>query len=103
MSTIVGKWQQPAGQPYPGLWFEFKADGTFRAEYPEMGIVSSGTYTTSGNQIDMIQNQHTLGFTGQFLGLWSVEGETLKMGVGQLPGERPADLSSARTYLRVKE
>ena len=103
MEEIVGKWQQPAGQPYPGLWFEFKSDGTFRAEFPEMGIVSSGSYSIEGDQIDMDQTLHTLGFTGKFLGLWKIEGDTLKMGVGQLPGQRPADLSSARTYVKIKE
>jgi len=101
MSEILGKWQQPAGQPYPGLWFEFKADNTFRAEFPEMGIVSSGTYAVEGDKIDMNQTSHTLGFIGQFLGLWKVEGNTLKMAVGQLPGQRPADLSGARTYLQI--
>jgi len=103
MSEIIGKWQQPVGQPYPGLWFEFNGDGAFHAEYPEMGIVSSGSYSINGDQIDMDQTQHTLGFTGQFLGLWKIEGNKLKMGVGQLPGQRPVDLSSARTYEKVNE
>ncbi len=103
MSAITGKWQQPAGQPYPGLWFKFYEDGTFRAEYPEMGIVSSGTFTVDGEQIDMNQAQHTLGFTGLFLGLWKVEGDTLKMAVGQVPGQRPTDFGSARTYNKISE
>lgn len=101
MSEIIGKWQQPAGQPYPGLWFEFHADGTFRAEFSEMGIVSSGTYTLDGDKIDMNQTSHTLGFVGQFLGLWKVEGATLTMMVGQLPGQRPVDLTGARTYVKI--
>lgn len=101
MNELIGKWQQPEGQPYPGLWFEFKPDGTFKAEYPEMGIVSTGTYAIEGGNIALDQTQHTLGFIGKFLGLWKVENDTLKMAVGQLPGQLPADLSAARTYKRI--
>lgn len=101
MSDLDGKWQQPAGQPYPGLWFEFKSDGTFHAEYSEMGIVSDGTYLLDGDKIDMNQTQHTLGFIGNFLGLWKVDGKILRMAIGQLPGQRPADLAAARAYNRI--
>jgi len=45
MNPLIGQWQQPAGQPFPGLWFEFHEDGTFKADYSEMGILSSGTYS----------------------------------------------------------
>ena len=27
MNAIVGKWQQPEGQAYAGLWFAFNEDG----------------------------------------------------------------------------
>ena len=50
--SIVGKWQQPAGQAFPGLWFQFNEDGTFQAEFPEMGITSGGTYRVSGAEIE---------------------------------------------------
>lgn len=99
--TILGKWQQPAGQAFPGLWFRFNADGTFRAEYEEMGVDSSGTYTLDGEKIDMDQTAHSFGMIGKFLGLWKVEGETLYMAVGQTNGARPIDLSGARIYKKI--
>lgn len=100
MNPIVGKWTQPAGQPYPGLWFQFNEDGTFSADFSEMGITSSGTYAVSGNSIFMDQTQHTLGLVGKFEGLFSIEGDTLKMALGN-PGEKaPEDLSKARVYIK---
>lgn len=102
MTDILGKWQQPAGQPFPGLWFEFKSDGTFHASLDEMGITSGGTYVLNGDQIDMHQTQHTLGLLGQFAGLVAVEGDTLRMALASAPGgPRPADLSAARIYLKI--
>lgn len=100
MNPIVGKWTQPAGQPYPGLWFQFNEDGTFSADFSEMGITSSGTYAVLGNSIFMDQTQHTLGLVGKFEGLFSIEGDTLKMALGN-PGEKaPEDLSKARIYIK---
>lgn len=101
MSSLVGKWQQPQGQPYPGLWFQFNEDGSFSAEFSEMGIVSRGTYSIDDDNIDMNQTHHTLGFVGQFLGKWLIDGDTLKMSVGQLPGQRPETLEQARLYQKV--
>lgn len=100
MNPIIGKWVQPAGQPYPGLWFQFNEDGTFLAEFGEMGITSSGTYSVSGDLIFMNQTQHTLGLVGKFEGRISIEGDTLKMSLGN-PGEKaPEDLSKARVYIK---
>jgi len=49
----------------------------------------------------MDQTQHTLGMVGKFEGRFSIEGNTLKMAVGN-PGEKaPADLSNARIYLKI--
>ncbi len=101
MNDIIGKWEQPAGQPFPGLWFEFHADGTFHAEFTEMGIISGGTYTTAGAHIDMDQTAHTLGMVGKFVGLYTIEDGTLELTLGG-PGEpRPTDLSDACLYQRV--
>ncbi len=103
MPDILGKWEQPAGQPYPGLWFEFRADGTFRAELESMGITSGGTYTAADGEIDMDQTEHTLGLVGQFEGRYAVEDDTLKMALNS-PGEaRPQDLNhpNTRTYKRM--
>lgn len=61
MNDLVGKWQQPEGQAYAGLVFQFEPDGTFRSEYPAMGITSSGTYTVEGDLIFMDQSSHSLG------------------------------------------
>jgi hypothetical protein len=59
MNDILGKWQQPQGQPFPGLWFDFRPDGTYKAVLEEMGITSSGTYTAENGIIDINQTQHT--------------------------------------------
>lgn len=100
MNPLIGKWQQPAGQPYPGLWFLFNDDGTFSAEFSEMGITSSGTYALNGDLISMDQNKHSLGLVGKFEGRFAIEGSVLKMALGN-PGEQaPDDLGKARIYIR---
>jgi len=100
MNPLIGKWKQPAGQPYAGLWFNFNEDGTFNAEFSEMGITSSGTYSLNGDLISMDQNQHSLGLVGKFEGRFAVENGELKLVLGN-PGEKaPADLSGARIYLK---
>ena len=99
MSELIGKWAQVGGQPYKGLWFEFREDGTFEAQYEPMGIVSSGTYETDGDQITMQQTSHTLGMVGEFKGLFASENDKLRMALASGPGgERPNDLSDARIY-----
>lgn len=102
MNEIVGKWVQVEGQPYEGLWFEFKEDGRFEAEYEPMGIVSSGTYEVEGDEITMQQKSHTFGLVGEFKGRFSIENGKMKLalpaGAGQ---ERPENLSDARIYKRV--
>lgn len=99
MSKIVGKWKQIKGQAYEGLWFEFKLDGTFEAQYEPMGIVSSGTYEIEADKIDMHQTAHTLGMLGEFEGRFAIEDDILKMAVAAGPGlERPEDLTDARIY-----
>ncbi len=103
MNDLLGKWEQPAGQPFAGLWFEFRADGTFRAELESMGITSGGTYTAAAGQLDMDQTEHTLGLLGKFEGLYAIEGDTLTMALNN-PGEaRPADFThpNTRLYQRI--
>ena len=103
MESLIGKWQQPEGQAYAGLWFLFKEDGSFQSEYTPMGITSSGTYTVTGDIISMDQSSHSLGLIGRFEGRFLVEGSTLKMGFGN-PGENvPEDVSKARLYLKIEE
>lgn len=102
MSDILGKWQQPAGQAFPGLWFEFRPDGTFTASLDEMGITSSGTYSAEDGQIDMDQQQHTLGLIGKFVGRYAVDGDTLTITLAD-PGEaRPASLEGKNKRLYKK-
>ncbi|HQA28860.1 MAG TPA: hypothetical protein PLA02_06530 [Brevefilum fermentans] len=101
MSEIIGKWIQAEGQSFPGLWFEFRNDGSFTAEYEPMGIKSSGTFEIDGENITMQQTEHTLGFVGEFKGLFTVEKNQLKMVLSSNPGgPRPADLSEARIYIK---
>ena len=103
MTDILGKWEQPAGQPFAGLCFEFKADGTFQAELASMGITSGGTYTAANGQLDMDQTEHTLGLLGRFEGRYAIEGDTLTMALNN-PGEaRPVDFKhpNTRIYKRM--
>lgn len=104
MHEIIGKWVQREGQPYAGLWFEFHEDGTYRAEYQEMAIISGGSYSISGNEIDMEQTTHSLGMTGTFAGLFEISGNILKLSLAGGAGwARPADLSGARIYSSAQE
>ena len=101
MNPLIGKWQQPEGQAYAGLIFDFKEDGTFESEYAEMGITSSGTYTVEGEVIHMNQTNHTFGLLGKFDGRFAVEGDSMKLIFGN-PGEpAPEDLSKARIYQKI--
>jgi len=104
MSDIIGKWVMEKGQPFPGLWFEFKADGTFQAELPGLlKVVSSGTYTAAEGKIDIDQTKHTMGLVGKFAGLYAIEGDTLQMALSPVPGgPRPTNLSGARIYKRAQ-
>ena len=63
--------------------------------------MSGGIYHAAGGQIDLDQTRHTLGLLGKFEGLYTVEGDTLKMAVSDPNGKRPADLSKARIYLKI--
>ncbi len=101
MNELIGKWTQIEGQPYAGLWFAFGEDGHFEAQYEPMAIVSSGTYETDGGTITMQQTAHTLGMTGEFKGLYAIEGNQLIMALSAGPGlDPPADLSDARVYMK---
>mgnify|MGYP001030113797 FL=1 len=103
MNEILGKWQQPQGQPFPGLWFEFRADGTFLAALEEMGVTSSGTYHAEEGMIDMDQTQHTFGILGKFYGRYAVEGDTLTMTLGDPGSARPETLEgrNKRIYIKI--
>lgn len=103
MNPLLGKWKQPEGQAYSGLTFNFKDDGTFESEYPDMGITSSGTYHVEGDLIYMDQDKHTFGLLGKFTGRFEVSGETLRLGFGNPGDPAPADVSQARLYHKVQE
>lgn len=103
MDPIVGKWIQDAGQPYAGLWFEFKVDGSFSARYDSMSIDSGGTYSVTGNQIDMDQTSHTFGLVGHFKGMFEIDGDVLKLALaGGAEQPRPINLDDARYYVKSK-
>lgn len=104
MESILGKWQQPEGQSFAGLWFLFKEDGSFQAYYPEMGIESSGTYTVSEGAIDMDQTKHTFGMLGKFIGRYAIEGDTLTMNLADPGAERPDGLEgkNKRIYKKIE-
>jgi hypothetical protein len=101
MDPIIGKWQQPEGQPYAGLWFLFNADGTFTAEYSAMGITSGGTYHVAEDLIFINQSQHSLGMTGSFEGRFVIENDTLTMALGNPGEEAPADVIKGRLYHKI--
>ena len=44
MNPLIGKWTQPAGQPYPGLFFVFNEDGSFRAEFADSDLLMDTRY-----------------------------------------------------------
>ena len=101
MCNVVGRWVQTAGQPFEGLWFDFKEDRTFIAEYEPMGITSSGTYETNGDQIIINQTQHTLDLIGEFKGRIAIKDNRLLMALAASPGGAPPeDLSEARIYTK---
>jgi hypothetical protein len=101
MESILGKWQQPEGQAYAGLWFWFKEDGTFEAEYSAMGITSGGTYLLRDDLITLDQSQHSLGLIGKFEGRFTIENDTLTMALAN-PGESaPDDVSKGRIYKKM--
>lgn len=105
MSDIVGKWVLQEGM-LKGLWFVFNEDGTYYSELPRLAkIKASGTYTLSdGGLIDTDQTQHTMNLIGQFAGRYEIEGDTLKLIFGPVPGgPRPVDLRKAGTYKRKKQ
>ena len=104
MSEIVAKWQQPEGQAFPGLWFEFQPDGTFQAALESMGITSSGTYRAADGEIDIDQTQHTLGLLGHFAGRYAIEGDTLTMTLGDPGAPRPDGLEgkNKRIYIKIE-
>jgi len=99
-NPIIGKWQQPEGQPYAGLWFAFNQDGTFQAVYSEMGVTSSGTFIVSADQLYLDQTQHSFGLIGKFEGRFKIDSASLMMSLGDAGEKAPADLSKARLYLR---
>lgn len=99
MEQIIGKWVQIEDQAYAGLWFDFKEDGTFTAEYAPLGVVSSGTYEIDGQDIDMDQKKHTFGLLGHFKGIYIIEDNQLKLALASSAGhERPSDFIGARIY-----
>lgn len=103
MSSIIGKWEQPQGQAFPGLWFEFKTDGSFQAELAEMGITSGGSYKVDGSQIDLDQTRHTFPqLIGKFCGLFSIADDTLIMNLGDPGGTRPNSLDGKNKRLYKK-
>ncbi|HET60391.1 MAG TPA: hypothetical protein ENN32_08490 [Chloroflexi bacterium] len=103
--SITGKWVQIEGQAYAGLWFDFKDDGTFVAEYAPLGVVSSGTYTIDGDGLITIQQKkHTFGLLGEFPGVYAIDGNELKMALSSAAGQpRPKDLSEARIYHKAQD
>ncbi len=103
-NPILGKWTQAASQPYPGLFFEFKEDGSFEAVYEAMAIRSAGTWSTNDDEIDMDQTEHTFGLVGKFVGRFEVDGDLLKMNlVAAGEKNRPENLTGAVIYQKLEE
>lgn len=100
--ALLGKWAQIKGQPYPGLWFEFKEDGTYEAVFEEMALESGGTYTAEDGVIDMDQTYHTLGLTGKFKGRYAIDESLLRLALSKGGEARPGNLSDARIYKRIE-
>ncbi len=99
--ALIGKWSQNEGQDYPGLWFDFKEDGSFKAGYEAMGIESGGTWTTEGNKIDMDQTYHTFGFIGKTIGIFEIEGDQLKLEMVSEEVGRPETFGAPLLYTKI--
>ncbi len=98
---LIGKWIQNEGQEYPGLWFEFKEDGSFVAGYEAMGIESGGTWSVEGNQIEMDQTHHTFGLIGKVAGLYAIEADQLMLAVVSIDQPRVESFDHASQYTRA--
>lgn len=102
MNEIIGKWVQKEGQPYEGLWFDFKPDGTFEAQYEAIGIKSSGIYEINGDEITIQQKEHTFGLVGEFKGRFRIDNEEMQLALPSGAGQdRPEDFVDARNYKLV--
>ncbi|HCS40054.1 MAG: hypothetical protein ACYDH2_01865 [Anaerolineaceae bacterium] len=99
-NPIIGKWQQPAGQPYAGQWLEFNLDGTFQTVYSELGVTSSGTYIVSDDHIYLNQTQHSFCLLGKFEGRFRIDSSSLLLSLRNTFDKTPVDLSKARLYLK---
>ena len=99
--AIIGKWSQNEGQDYPGLWFDFKEDGSFKAGYEAMGIESGGTWTAEGNKIDIDQTYHTFGFIGKTIGIFEIEGDQLKLEMVSEEVGRPETFGAPLLYTKI--
>ena len=98
---LIGKWIQNADQEYPGLWFDFKADGSFVAGYEALGIESGGTWSVDENKIEMDQTYHTFGLLGKVAGIFAIEGDQLLMAVVGADQKPPETLDKATRYTRA--
>ena len=99
--AIIGKWRKNEGQDYPGLWFDFKEDGSFKAGYEAMGIESGGTWTAEGNKIDIDQTYHTFGFIGKTIGIFEIEGDQLKLEMVSEEVGRPETFGAPLLYTKI--
>ena len=99
-NPLIGKWQQPAGQPYAGHWLEFNLDGTFQTVYSEMGVTSSGTYIVSEDHVYLDQTQHTFCLLGKYEGRFRIDSASLLLSLNNICDKPPVDLSQARLYLK---
>jgi hypothetical protein len=103
-NSLLGKWTQTASQPYPGLFFLFKEDGSFEAYYEAMGITSAGTWSTKADEIDIDQTEHTFGLVGKYVGRFEIDGDLLKMNLVPVGDKgRPENLTGAVIYHKTEE
>jgi len=101
MDQLAGKWVQGNDQPFPGLFFEFLADGTLSTPLASVSVASSGSCKAAngGSSIDL--QEQKLDMTGTFKGLQRMEGRALHVAVAGGPGRsHPVTFGSARIYHR---
>lgn len=99
--ALLGKWIQNADQDYPGLWFDFKEDGSFTAGYEAMGIESGGTWSAEEKTIDIDQTYHTFGFISKTIGIYEIEGDQLKLEMVTEDIPRPEVFGSPQLYTKA--
>ncbi|HCL57086.1 MAG TPA: hypothetical protein DHW82_08785 [Spirochaetia bacterium] len=102
-SKIIGKWQITVGV-LAGFSYEFRENGSFNGELPMYNVKFSGTFKTNESvtphEIDIQVTEHTYGDggKGEVLGIFELDGDTLKMKLNEPGKPRWTDINAYYYY-----